>query len=111
MPKLILAPALAAALSLSACGSLQIARITSDPTAFRNRTVSVTGTVTTGVGLLGRGGYQIEDQTGRIYVISTSGVPARGARVKVTGTVLDGANVLGTPVATAIREQHHKVER
>ena len=107
----LLAPALLAALFLSACAPLPIGRITSDPTQFRNRTVTVSGTVVTGVGLLGRGGYQVEDSTGKIYVVSTTGVPSRGSRVKVTGRVVDGANVLGTPIGTAIREQHHQVER
>jgi hypothetical protein len=107
---LISAPALMAALLLAACGSMPISRITSDPTAFRHRTVNVSGTVVTGAGLLNTGGYQIEDSTGKIFVVSRSGVPARGSHVKVTGTVISGANVLGTPVGTAIHESHHKVE-
>ena len=70
----------------------------------------VTGTVTNSIGVLGKGGYQIEDDTGRIYVISGTGVPSRGSRVTVTGTVIPGAEVLGTAVGTAIREQHHQVK-
>ena len=86
---------------------MTIGRITADPSRYRNQTIHVTGTVTNSVGLLGRGGYQIEDQTGRIYIISTTGVPSRGA---VTGKVMPGAEVLGTAVGVAIREDSHKVK-
>ena len=100
----------AAALLLSACAPMTIGRINSDPSRFRNQTVHVTGTVTNSVGLMGKGGYQLEDQTGKIYVISGSGVPSRGSRVTVTGRVLPGAEVLGTAVGVAIREDSHKVK-
>jgi hypothetical protein len=70
----------------------------------------VNGTVTNSVGVLGRGGYQIEDSTGKIYVISGKGVPSRGSHVTVTGKVVPGAEVLGTPVGVTIREQEHKVQ-
>jgi hypothetical protein len=99
----------AAALLLSACGSVKIGRINADPSRYRNQTVRVTGTVVNSVGLLGAGGYQVEDNTGRIYVISRSGVPSRGSRVTVTGKVTPGAEVLGQSVGTTIREQSHTV--
>ena len=103
-----LAAAVCAALLLSACGAVKIARINADPGQFRHRTVRVTGTVTNAVGILGTGGYQIEDETGRIFVVSRSGIPARGTRVTVTGTVQSGVNLLGTNIGTAVREQSHK---
>jgi hypothetical protein len=105
----LVASIIAAALLAAACGSVKIARINQDPSRYRNRTVQVTGRVTNSVGLLGTGGYQLEDDTGRIYVISRSGVPSRGARVKVTGRVTPGAQVLGTSVGTVIEESHHSL--
>jgi len=99
-----------AALLLSACAPMSIGRINSDPSRFRNQTIHVTGTVTNSVGLMGKGGYEIEDQTGKIYVISGSGIPSRGSHVTVTGRVLPGAEVLGTAVGVAIREDSHKVK-
>jgi hypothetical protein len=107
--KLMIAAALGAALISTACGSVKIARINADPSHYSNRTVRVDGRVVTSAGLLGHGLYQIEDNTGRIYVISSTGVPSRGARVKVTGSVISGAQILGTSVGTAIREEHHSV--
>ncbi len=107
--KSVLFLTLAAALLLSACGSTKIGRINMDPSRYRNRTVSVSGTVTNAVGALGTGGYQVEDDTGKIFVVSASGVPNKGARVKVTGTVMSGVNILGTSIGTAIKEYNHKV--
>jgi hypothetical protein len=95
---------------LSACGSIKIARINADPSRYANRTVTVTGKVVNSVGVAGTGGYQIEDNTGRIYVLSRSGVPSRGSTVKVTGTVSPGVQLLGNPVGVAIKEQQHRVK-
>ena len=95
---------------LAGCAPVTIGRINADPSRFQNRTVKVTGTVTNSVGLLGRGGYQIEDATGKIYVISGTGVPSKGSRVTVTGRVSPGAQVLGTSVGVTIREQEHRVK-
>jgi hypothetical protein len=100
---------LAAAL-LAGCAPVTIGRINADPSRFANRTVTVNGTVTNSVGLMGRGGYQIEDGTGRIYVISGAGVPSRGSHVSVTGRVAPGAEVLGTAMGVTIREQSHKLK-
>jgi hypothetical protein len=88
---------------------MTIGRITQDPSRFRNQKVRVSGRVTNSVGLLGKGGYQIEDRTGRIYVISGSGVPSRGSHVTVTGRVVPGAEILGNPVGVTIREESHKL--
>ncbi len=98
-----------AALFLTACAPVRIARINADPSRYYRRTVRVEGTVVNSVGVLGAGGYQIEDPSGRIYVLSGTGVPSRGSRVTVTGTVIGGAQVLGQSLGTAIREAHHKV--
>ncbi len=100
---------LAAAIGLAGCAPMTIARINRDPSQFRNRTVRVSGSVTVSVGLLGNGAYQVDDGTGRIYVISTTGVPSGGSRVTVEGRVISGAQILGRPVGTAIREEKHKV--
>ena len=101
---------LSLAVVLSACGSIKIARINADPSRYANRSVTVTGRVVNSVGIAGTGGYQIEDNTGRIYVLSRSGVPSRGSVVKVTGTVAPAVQVLGNPVGVAIREEQHRVK-
>ena len=97
------------AVFLTSCGTIKIGQINADPSRYRNHTVSVTGTVTTSVGVLNTGGYQIEDDTGRILVVSRSGIPSKGSRVTVTGTVMPGAEVLGQSVGVTIREHSHHV--
>jgi len=109
--KLKLASVAVAAVVLAGCAPVMtIGRINADPSRFRNQTVRVNGTVTNSVGLMSKGGYQIEDQTGRIVVISGQGVPSRGSHVLVTGRVVPGAEVLGTAVGVTIREESHKVK-
>ena len=99
-----------AALLLAGCAPVTIGRINADPSRFQNKAVKVEGTVTNSVGVLGRGGYELEDSTGKIYVISGRGVPSRGSKVEVTGRVSPGVELLGTPVGVAIREESHKVK-
>lgn len=107
MKRLAFLPLLAV---LAACGSIKIARINADPSRYTNRNVTVTGRVVNSVGVMGTGGYQIEDSTGRIYVVSRKGVPSRGSVVKVTGIVTPGVEVLGNPVGVAIKEERHRVQ-
>ncbi len=107
--KTLLPLTLLAGLVLAGCGSTKISRINADPTRYQNKSVRVTGTVVNSFGVLGKGGYQIEDDTGRIYVVSATGVPSKGARVTVHGRVMPGATILGKPLGTAIREQSHKL--
>jgi hypothetical protein len=101
---------LAMVVLLSGCGPVKIARINADPSRYQNRVVHVSGTVTNSVGVLGTGGYQLEDETGKIYVVSRSGVPSRGSRVTVTGVVSPGVQILGQSVGVAIREERHQLK-
>jgi len=100
---------LAAALLLAGCATTSIGRIRSDPSRFQNREVNVNGTVTSSFGALITGVYEIDDGTGRIHVISNTGVPSRGSRVNVRGSVINGITLGGRSFGTAIRERHHKV--
>ena len=99
-----------AILLASGCGSVKIARINADPSRYQNRSVRVSGAVTTSAGILGTGGYQIQDETGKIFVVSRSGVPSSGSRVEVTGRVISAAQVLGQPMGVVIREERHKLK-
>ena len=47
--------------------------------------------------------------SGKIYVVSSRGVPNRNASVKVHGYVEPGVNVMGRSLGTAIKESGHKV--
>ena len=63
------------ALLLSGCGSTKIGRILADPSRYHSRNVTVEGNVTNVVGAFVAGLYQVEDETGKIYVLSSRGVP------------------------------------
>src|SRR5262249_36488321 len=63
-------PALAGLL-LTGCAATRIGRINADPSRYQNRDVRVEGSVVTSFGALGAGGYQVDDGTGKIYVLST----------------------------------------
>jgi hypothetical protein len=98
-----------AALLLTGCGSTRIGRIIADPARYQNRNVTVEGRVTNVVGAFVAGVYEVEDSSGKIYVLSSRGVPTKGARVKVEGNVTPGVNVMGRSFGTTIRESNHKV--
>ena len=111
MSKRFLIPALAGLL-LTGCATTRIGRINADPSRYQNRDVRVEGSVTNSFGALGAGGYQVDDGTGKIFVISTgSGVPSKGSRVLVSGMVMNGATFMGKSYGTAIRERDHKVRQ
>ncbi|HXA06938.1 MAG TPA: hypothetical protein VNY30_18960 [Bryobacteraceae bacterium] len=98
-----------AALLLSSCAYTKIGKINAEPTRFRDQTVRVEGRVTNSFGALSVGGYQVEDETGKIFVLSNRGVPSSGSKVVVSGTVMEGVTVMGRSFGTAIKEQEHRV--
>lgn len=97
------------ALTLSSCAYTKIGAINADPMRFSNRRVRVEGNVTNSFGALGTGGYQLQDETGKIFVITNQGVPSRGARVAVNGTVMSGVTVMGRSYGTTIQERDHRL--
>lgn len=101
--------ALPAILLFSSCGYTKIGKITADPSRFRNQTVRVEGRVTGSFGALSVGGYQIQDDTGKIFVLSNRGVPTGGSKVAVSGTVIEGVTVMGRSFGTTIQERNHRV--
>jgi hypothetical protein len=101
---------LGAALLLSGCGgAVKIGRILDEPARFRNRTVTVNGTVDLAFGAVVTGIYQVEDNTGKIYVLSNGGVPRSGTRVSVKGRVVNGVTIGPRTFGTSLREQSRHV--
>ena len=96
---------------LAGCPSeVTIGKILADPYRYQDKEVVVRANVVTGFGGLGRGIYEIEDGTGRIFVITDLGIPGRGARVTLHGRVVNAFTFAGQNFATAIREIRHKAE-
>jgi hypothetical protein len=97
-------------LLMTACERQKIADITSDPGRFQGKEVSVGGRVTgVSVGALGMGFYQIDDGTGKLYVVSNKrGAPVEGAVVGVKGTILPTFTFLGKNYATVLKESDRR---
>jgi hypothetical protein len=81
------------ALIVAGCEQKSINDIRADPSRYANREVGVVGNVTRSFSVLGKGAYEIDDGTGRLWVVSENGVPRDGARVAVKGTIRDAYNL------------------
>ena len=89
----LLALLVAGALTSTACASTKtINQLLADPARYRDDTVKLSGEVVDSYSVANRGAYQIDDGTGRLWVVSESGVPRKSARVTVTGKVREGFN-------------------
>lgn len=82
-----------------------INNINTDPGRFQNKEVTIAGQVTQSFGALGNGMYQVDDGTGKMWVLSEGfGVPSKGAKVSVTGSIVQGASFAGVNYSTVLRE-------
>jgi hypothetical protein len=99
------------ALFLAGCGTTRIGRILDEPNRFHNHTVRVDGRVDRSFGAVIAGVYQVDDGSGKIYVISNRPVPRKGARVSVKGRVMNGITIGARSFGTAIQEQDHRVQQ
>lgn len=72
------------------CATRSINQLLADPARYRNESVTVNGTVDQSASVMGRGAYRITDGDQGLWVVTTSGAPRKGARVKVTGRLQDG---------------------
>jgi hypothetical protein len=87
-----LVAALALVVFTAACAT-RINNVLADPSRYRDRNVTVSGIVNESFSFAGRGAYQIEDESGSLWVVSDRGVPRRGARVEAKGTIREAFNV------------------
>jgi hypothetical protein len=85
-----LAVILASSILSSACAATTINQILADPSRYRDRDVRVSGSVVDSYSFANRGVYKINDESGQLWVMSDRGVPRKGARVVVKGTIRDG---------------------
>ena len=76
-----------------ACGAKTINHIMADPSRYADKEVKVEGTVTESYSVIGKGAYQLDDGTGRLWIVSTKGVPRKGAKVSTKGKIRDGFNI------------------
>jgi hypothetical protein len=87
-----------------------ISKIMADPGRYRNKEVSIAGTVTDSYGVMGQGTYEIDDGTGRMWVATRRGVPSRGSHVGAKGRLLSGFNFGGRNFATILEESDRRAK-
>jgi len=103
---------LAGVFLLTACPSqTTISKINADPGRYRNKEVAIIGNVTDSYGVLGNGAYEIDDGTGRLWVVTKRGVPSRGARVGAKGRVYTGLNFGGRNFGTVMEETDRRAKQ
>lgn len=96
-------------LLLTACPQREtISKINADPGRYRNKEVGVVGTVTDSYGVLGNGAYEVDDGTGKLWVVTRRGVPSRGARVGAKGRVYTGFSFGGRSLGTVLEESDRR---
>jgi len=105
------------ALAMAGCEPKTINEIKADPSRYANHEVAVVGTVTRSYSVIGKGVYEIEDGTGRLWVVSDKGVPREGARVIAKGKIRDAFNLgaivkLPEPISSgiAMMENYHRAK-
>ena len=85
-----------------------VGQVQTNPGRFVDRSVSITGTVTSAWSLpmVPFRMYRVDDGTGEMLVVSdNSRVPSKGARVRVTGKVSEFAMLGGRSFGLHIRER------
>ena len=101
----------AGTLALTACPSkTTISKINQDPGRYRDKQIGLVGTVTNSYGVLGNGVYELDDGTGRIWVVTNRGVPSRGSRVGVSGRVYTGIQYDGRNYGLGMKEDDRRTK-
>ncbi|MBV9574765.1 MAG: hypothetical protein JOY93_11995 [Acidobacteriales bacterium] len=86
-----------------------IERIKVDPGKFAGREVTIAGRVTNAYGVMGKGGFELDDGTGRMWVFTSRyGVPGMDAKVAVTGLIEESVTLGGRHWALIMRETRRR---
>jgi len=95
-------------LVLACPGTKKIKELLDDPAKYDGETVRVAGEVKESAGVLGYGGYTIDDGTGTLTVVTQGGgTPRVGARIGVEGT-FRSAFTIGTRSVAVLMEKERR---
>jgi hypothetical protein len=113
--KRLLPVAILAAFLITGCAArgVRVAELKDQPTKYADKTVSVTGVVTSswGIPLMPFQLYNVDDGSGEITVLSRNGrTPARGTRVEVKGEIREVAVFGGRSVGLHLQEEDRKIK-
>jgi hypothetical protein len=100
----------AGTLLLAACPArIYINDIKRDPGRYDGREVTIAGRVTDSFGAMGRGVFEVDDGTGRMWVFTDRfGLPGADARLAVTGRIEDGFSFGGRHFVVVLRETERR---
>ena len=89
-----------------------ISSILNQPNNFTGKEVVVAGNVgksyEVNLIIANAGVYQLDDGSGKIWVITRNGIPGEGTQVGVKGIVSNGIKLGGESFGTVIREQDRR---
>ena len=107
--------ALLGAFLITGCAArgVRVAELKDRPDKYDNKTVSVTGVVTSSVGVpfVPFQMYKVDDGSGEITVLSRSGrIPAKGARVQVKGKINELGVFGGRSIGLHLQESDRKIK-
>lgn len=101
----ILTAAFALTAALAGCEQTKISDINKNPGKFAGNEVTIAGTVTSTVASSNPGTFEVDDGSGRLWILSSSyGVPAQGTKIAVTGLVESGVNLGSSSLVTTLQE-------
>jgi hypothetical protein len=86
----------------------KIGELTRDPQHYVNKDIAIKGTVVNSFGAVVAGLYQIDDGTGKMWVISNGNVPTKGTKIGVRGRLEPGFSLGGTSYGTTLRERERR---
>ena len=107
--------AIVTAVLITGCAAhgVRVAQLQDRPDKYANKSVSVTGVVTSswGIPLVPFQLYKVDDGSGEITVVSRAGrAPRKGSRVRVHGRVNELGNFGGNSVGLHIQESDRKIK-
>jgi hypothetical protein len=107
--------ALFGAFLITGCAArgVRVAELKDRPDKYDDKTVSVTGVVTSSVGVpfVPFQMYKVDDGTGEITVLSRSGrIPTKGARVQVKGKINELGVFGGRSIGLHLQESDRKIK-
>jgi hypothetical protein len=113
--KRALAVALLSAFVVTGCAArgVRVAELKGEPGRYTDKSVSVTGVVTSswGLPLVPFQMYNVDDGSGSITVLAKSdrGVPSKGTRVQVKGKINEFGTFGGRSIGMHLQEEDRKI--
>jgi hypothetical protein len=86
-------------------GVTPIREVVARPAQLRGQRITLRGKVVNQMGALGVGGYELQDGSGSLWVLTQSGIPEMQQEIFVTGEPNEGIAIAGQTLGVTIQEQ------